>query len=120
MKILICEDEEILLTALELRLRKQGFEIKIGKRGALAKEVIQEALPDLIVLSLDSLQHPVDEWLSGAVTEQKKGIPLILIGNTEDGEELLRLLKKGAKDFMIKPFKPAELVLRIRKVLAAE
>ncbi len=117
MRILICEDEEILLTALELRLRKQGFEVHIVNNDASIATSIGNSKPNLIVLSLDTNHSSINDWLSEAQNGQ---IPIIIIGEADEGELLLGLLKKGVSDFMIKPFKPAELVLRIRKVLDAQ
>ncbi|MCB0589644.1 MAG: response regulator, partial [Phaeodactylibacter sp.] len=52
-KILICEDEEILLTALKFRLQKQGYELFLAADGKEARELIEKEKPDLIVTDID-------------------------------------------------------------------
>jgi two-component system alkaline phosphatase synthesis response regulator PhoP len=52
MKILICEDEEIMLTALEFRLRKQGFTVIKAEDGRQAIEKLKSEKPDLVVADI--------------------------------------------------------------------
>ncbi|GJM31144.1 MAG: hypothetical protein DHS20C18_01450 [Saprospiraceae bacterium] len=117
MKVLICEDEEVLMTALELRLRKGGFEVEIIAAENSIAEYILRVAPALVIISLGTLKESAADLLINVQKNQKHPVPFIVIGDTDQGEILLSLLKKGASDFMIKPFKTAELVLRIRKVL---
>ena len=52
MKVLICEDEEIMLTALEFRLKKQGYQVLKAKDGREALEVIKSETPDMIIADI--------------------------------------------------------------------
>ena len=116
MKILICEDEEIMLTALEFRLRKQGFEVLLAKDGREAKEMIQSAIPDLVVLDV-MMPHVTGLELIQYVREElNSALPLIVISALEHDDTVLEAFRLGATDFITKPFKPNELILRIKRI----
>ena len=119
MKVLICEDEEILLTAIEFRLRKQGYELELAKDGMAALEQIRQELPDLLVADIKMPKLSGLELIKYVRSELKSSIPIIIISSLDQDEIILEAFRLGANDFIAKPFKPAELVLRIRKILAA-
>ncbi len=116
MKILICEDEEIMLTALEFRLRKQGFEVYKAKDGKVAKEQIIATSPDLIIADIVMPHVTGLELIQFVKDELKKDIPIIVISALEFDDVVLNAFKLGAADFITKPFKPTELILRIRRI----
>ena len=116
MKILICENEEILLTALEFRLRKNGYELVWANDGEEALEKAKSEGPELIISSLALPK------LSGLdlVREIRSGdskTPIMVIGELEERETIIEALKCGVNDFLTKPFKPVELVLRVQHIL---
>ena len=117
MKILICEDEEVLLTALEYRLRKHGFEVERAKNGEEALDILSNGGADLVVADLMMPKVNGDEVTRYIRAEMKSDLPVILITALEDDELVLNSLKLGANDFIIKPFKPFELILRIKRLL---
>ncbi len=116
MKILICEDEEIMLTALEFRLQRQGFEVLKAENGKEALEIIKAEQPDLIVADI------MMPFVSGLVLinfvrkDLASPLPIIVISALEHEETVLEAFKLGASDFITKPFKPNELILRIKKI----
>lgn len=116
MKILVCEDEEILLTSLEFRLKKQGFEIVLAKDGKEAIEKIKTESPDLIVADI-MMPHVTGLELTSYVRKKlKSDMPIIMISAMGNDETVLEAFRLGATDFISKPFKPSELVLRIKMV----
>ena len=116
MKILVCEDEEILLTSLEFRLKKQGFEIVLAKDGKEALEKIQTESPDLIVADIMMPNVTGLELISYVRKKLKSDMPIIMISAMGNDETVLEAFRLGATDFISKPFKPSELVLRIKMV----
>ena len=116
MKILVCEDEEIMLTALEFRLRKQGFDVVLAEDGKIALEKIKEEKPDLVVA--DILMPFVNglELIEFIRKDMQNTLPIIIISALEHEETVLKAFRLGATDFITKPFKPNELVLRIKKI----
>ncbi len=116
MKILICEDEEILLVALEFRLRKQGFDIVKAENGKIALELIENENPDLIVADL-MMPHVTGMQLIEYVRNEKNDpTPIIIISAIEEENTILEAIQKGANDFIGKPFRPNELIVRIKKI----
>lgn len=116
MKILVCEDEEILLTSLEFRLRKQGFEVILAADGKEALEKIKTESPDLVVADI-MMPHVTGLELTSCVRKKMKSdLPIIIISALGNDEMVLKAFALGANDFISKPFKPSELVLRIKMV----
>lgn len=116
MKILICEDEEIMLTALEFRLRKKSFEVILAKDGQEAKQMIKEEMPDLVVLDVMMPRVSGLELIKYVRQSLKSEVPLIVISALEHDDTVLEAFRLGATDFITKPFKPNELILRIRRI----
>ena len=116
MKILICEDEEIMLTALEFRLRKQGFEVLLAENGKIALEKIKEEQPDLVVADIMMPYVSGLELIEFIRKDMRNTLPIIIISALEHEETVLKAFRLGATDFITKPFKPNELVLRIKKI----
>ena len=116
MKILICEDEEIMLTALEFRLRKQGFEVLLAENGKIALEKIKEEQPDLVVADIMMPFVSGLELIEFIRKDMRNTLPIIIISAIEHEETVLKAFRLGATDFITKPFKPNELVLRIKKI----
>ena len=115
-KILICEDEEILLTALKFRLQKQGYELFLAADGKEARELIEKEKPDLIVTDIDVPKISGMELISLVRNDMEMNVPIIIIAPLENENLILEAMQKGADDFVTKPFKPVELVLRIRRI----
>ena len=116
MKILICEDEEILLTALEFRLSKQGFQTLLAKDGKQALQIIQDESPDLVVADVMMPYVTGLELIDLVRQDYQNPVPVIIISALENDDVVLEAFRLGATDFITKPFKPTELILRIRKI----
>ena len=116
MKILICEDEEIMLTALEFRLRKQGFSVTLAKDGQEALTKVKEENPDLVVLDVMMPHVSGLELIEYVRQDLKSPLPLIVISALEHDDIVREAFRRGATDFITKPFKPNELILRIRRI----
>jgi DNA-binding response OmpR family regulator len=118
MKILICEDEEIMLTALEFRLRKQGFVVSKAEDGKEAIEQIKLEKPDIIIADI-MMPHVSGLELVQFVREDLEDptTPIIIISALEYDDIVLEAFRLGANDFIAKPFKPNELILRIKRIV---
>ncbi|NRA50831.1 MAG: response regulator [Phaeodactylibacter sp.] len=113
-KILICENEEILLTALKFRLQKQGYELFLTADGAEAEVILKREKPDMLITDINVPQKNGLELINFIREDLEWDIPIVLIAPMEEGEAILKAKSAGATDFVTKPFKPVELVLRIR------
>lgn len=116
MKILICENEEILLTALEFRLRKNGYELSWAKNGEEGLQKFTEEKPNLLITSLDLPKIAGIDLVKQIRSENKK-TPIVVIGELEQQDVIMEALQSGVTDFLTKPFKPVELVLRVQHIL---
>jgi len=116
MKILVCEDEEMLLTSLEFRLRKQGFEVIRATDGQEAKDKVQSEMPDLVIADIMMPHVSGLELTTFIRNEMKSTMPIIMISALGNDDTVLEAFQLGANDFISKPFKPIELVLRIKKI----
>lgn len=116
MKVLICEDEEIMLTALAFRLRKQGLEVLVAEDGKQALQIIKTHSPDLIVADIMMPFVTGLELINFVRQDMKSSLPIIVISALENDEVVLEAFRLGATDFVTKPFKPNELILRIKRI----
>ncbi len=113
-KILIVEDDISIIRTLEAYLSSEGFETfsVSGEREALS--VIENEIIDLLLLDIS-----LAEGNGFAVCEAAKGhgLPVIFLTASGDENSVVRGLDMGADDYIAKPFRPRELVSRIRSVL---
>ncbi len=116
MKILICENEEILLTALEFRLQKNGFDIIWADNGEQGFQKASQEEPDLIITSLNLPELTGIDMIK-KIKESKNDVPIIAVGELEQSETIEEALQMGISDFLTKPFKPVELVIRVKHLL---
>lgn len=118
-KILIVEDEEILLTALSEELKQEGFQVVGAKDGIEGVEKAQSDKPDLILLDL--VMPRLDGI--GALKQMKgnpeiKDIPVVILTNLSDYDKISDALSLGAMDYLVKAnYRLEELVNKIKTVL---
>jgi two-component system phosphate regulon response regulator PhoB len=118
LNLLVVEDDEDILNLLAYNLRAAGYGVVSCKDGYEALAEARSQTPDLVILDLmlpglDGFEV-CRELKRGAETRH---IPVIML--TARGEEIDRIvgLELGADDYVVKPFSPRELILRIRAVL---
>ena len=105
-----------MLTALEFRLRKQGFTSELAEDGKQAIEMLQKEIPDLIVADIMMPYVTGLQLISHVRNELKSNVPIIIISALDDDDTVLEAFRLGANDFIAKPFKPNELILRIKRI----
>lgn len=113
-KILIVEDDITIIRTLEAYLLSGGFEtVSVsGQRQALS--ALEKEIVDLLLLDIS-----LAEGSGFAVCEaaKERGLPVIFLTASGDENSVVRGLDMGADDYIAKPFRPRELVSRIRSVL---
>ncbi|OGE88045.1 MAG: hypothetical protein A3J07_01810 [Candidatus Doudnabacteria bacterium RIFCSPLOWO2_02_FULL_49_13] len=118
-RILVVEDEEILLTALSEELKQEGFEVVGAKDGVEGVEKAASEKPDLILLDL--VMPRLDGI--GALKQIKdspasKDIPVVILTNLSDYDKVSDALSLGAMDYLVKAnYRLEELVSKIKTVL---
>lgn len=117
-KLLIVEDDTDILLLLKYNLEVAGFEVVTAKDGYTALSLARQHQPDLILLDLMIPDLDGFEVCKDLKRSTKTSmIPVIIL--TARGEEVDRIvgLELGADDYVVKPFSPREIILRVRAVL---
>lgn len=115
MRILIAEDDELILKTIEYKLQKEGYEVIVTRNGKDAIETINNTEVDLIITDIMMPFASGTEILS-AIKALGKKIPVIMLSSLGQEEVVLDAFDLGASDFMVKPFSPNELILRIKRL----
>lgn len=117
MKILVCEDDEMVLKMVEFKLRKDGYEVQLASDGKAALDQIRTFQPDLIITDI------MMPYLTGLeiVHQVRKSFnlstPIIIVSSIGLEKTVLEAFQLGADDFITKPFSPNELSVRVKKLL---
>ncbi len=116
-KILIVEDEEILLDLLQKRLKKEGYDVLLARNGEEGLKMIKEERPDLVLLDIIMPKMSGFQVMEEMNKEESlKEIPVIIISNSGQPVEIGRAQQLGAKDWLIKTeFDPKEVLEKVVK-----
>jgi len=116
-KILLVEDEEIMIDLLQKKLTKEGYEISVARDGEEGLKVMKGAKPDLVLLDIIMPKMGGFEVMEEMGKDKElKEIPVIVISNSGQPVELDRAQRLGAKDWLIKTeFDPQEVVDKVKK-----
>lgn len=114
--VLLVEDEENLHEALKLNLELEGYEVTSAMDGAAALKAVQNEYFDLIILDV---MLPEMDGIS--VTEtiriSNNEVPILILSAKNSSADRVLGLKKGADDYLTKPFNLEELLLRVHKLI---
>ena len=114
--ILLVEDEENLHEALKLNLELEGYEVTSAYDGAKALKAIQQEYFNLIIL--DVMLPGIDGIsIAETVRVQNNDVPILMLSAKNTSADRVLGLKKGADDYLTKPFNLEELLLRIQKLV---
>ncbi|HEY2661103.1 MAG TPA: phosphate regulon transcriptional regulator PhoB [Caulobacteraceae bacterium] len=116
--VLVVEDEDALSALLQYNLDKEGYRVTIASDGEEALVMIDEQMPDLVVL----------DWMLPKVSgvevcrrlrarPETRNLPIIMLTARGEETDRIRGLDTGADDYVVKPFSMSELAARIRAVL---
>ena len=116
--ILVVEDEDAIRGMLMMVLEQAGFMPIAAADAEDAQKILDDKLPDLILLDWMLPGISGAEWARRLKKEaQYQEVPIILLTARGEEEDKVRGLEIGADDYMTKPFSPKELIARIRAVL---
>lgn len=123
-KILLVDDNEIILKTLSLALKQHDFDIVTAMDGSVAVGAVRREKPDAIILdisfpesfgSVDWDGFRIMQWLKRV--EEAKNVPFIVITGGEAAKYRDRSLKEGAAAFFQKPINNDELVATLQKLV---
>jgi two-component system response regulator MtrA len=111
-RILVVDDDAPLAEMLTIVLRQEGFECRICPRGDQAFGEFHQYQPDLVLLDL---MMPGKDGIDVCKEiRAESGVPIVMLTAKGDTVDVVLGLESGADDYVVKPFKPKELVARIR------
>jgi two-component system alkaline phosphatase synthesis response regulator PhoP len=113
--ILVVDDEQRLVSVVKAYLEQEGFRVVTASNGREAIHVARQEKPDLIIL--DIMMPEMDGYEFLRVHRKERETPIIMLtAKVADNEKVIGL-ELGADDYVTKPFKPRELIARVRAVL---
>ena len=115
MKILVVDDETLLVKGIRFNLQQDGYEVITGSDGVEAVELANAEHPDLIVL--DVMMPRLDGLEACTKIREFSNVPIILLTAKADDMDKLLGFDRGADDYLTKPFNILELKARIRAML---
>ena len=111
-RVLVVDDDQALAEMLGIVLRGEGFEPYFCADGAEAVTAFRESRPDVVLLDL---MLPGRDGIDVCrAIRAESGVPIVMLTARSDTVDVVVGLESGADDYIIKPFKPKELVARIR------
>ena len=115
MKILVVDDEALLVKGIRFNLQSEGYEVITGSDGLEAVTLVREEKPDLVIL--DVMMPNMDGMTACGKIREFSDIPIILLTAKTDDMDKLMGFDHGADDYITKPFNILELKARIRALL---
>lgn len=117
--VLIADDDSLLIKLLEFKFERKGYQATCVEDGVAALEYARTVPPDVIVL--DGMMPGMDGF---EVLRQLKelpetrDIPVIMLTARKQEKDVVTGLSLGATDYLVKPFSPDELIIRVEKTIA--
>ena len=117
--ILLVEDDEFLAELYATKLNLEGFDVSLAVDGEKGLKMVKEKKPDLILLDIILPKMDGFELLKTLKNDKAlKDIPVILLTNLSQKDEVKKGLELGAQDYLIKAhFMPSEVVKKIKKTI---
>lgn len=111
-KVLVVDDDVALAEMLGIVLRGEGFEPTFCTDGAGAVQAFRDTRPDVVLLDL--MLPGMDGVDVCRAIRAESGTPIVMLTAKNDTVDVVLGLESGADDYIVKPFKPKELVARLR------
>jgi DNA-binding response OmpR family regulator len=114
-KILVIDDDPLLLTLIQQSLERDNYTIRTAENGHAGLEVMEKIKPDLIIL--DVMMPNLSGWELCDRIRKTSTVPIIMLTARGSHSDIVRGLQAGADDYLVKPFHQAELLARVSAVL---
>lgn len=114
-KILAIDDDPLVLRLIQHSMEKIGYEVITATDGLSGIELFHQKQPHLVILDL--MMPHVDGWEICRSLRHISKVPIIILSARGSQQDILKGLKMGADDYLVKPFYPEELQARVEAVL---
>lgn len=115
MNILVCDDQQEIVEAIEIYLKNEGYEIFKAYDGQEALEVLDRETIHLIIM--DVMMPKMDGIRATLKIRESRNIPVIMLSAKSEDTDKIMGLNIGADDYVTKPFNPLELIARVKSQL---
>ena len=113
--ILVCDDDKEIVSAIEIYLSKEGYNVLKAYNGEECIEILKQNTIHLVLLDI---MMPKKDGIETIVEIRKQNsIPVIMLSAKSEDEDKIKGLDLGADDYVTKPFNPQELIARVRSSL---
>lgn len=116
MRILLVEDDPVLVHGLKATLNASGYDVSAAPTGAYAERILLAKDFDLIILDL-GLPDMDGQTLLNNLRVRKNTIPILILTARDAVKDRIKGLKQGADDYMVKPFDLTELETRVHALI---
>jgi len=117
MKILVAEDEPLMLMAIETKLTTEGFEVVGTPDGREALKSLETFDADLIITDILMPYTSGLELIGIVRSNSTRKIPILVLSGFGQEATVMEAFQLGADDFITKPFNPTELAVRVKRLL---
>jgi len=114
-KILVVDDDPMLLQLIQSTLKQDNYEVIVASNGADGLRHLSEVKPHLVIL--DIMMPSMDGWEICSRVRKISTIPIIMLTALGSQDDIVRGLRAGADDYLVKPFQRDELLARVSAVL---
>lgn len=115
MKILVVDDENLLVKGIRFNLQNEGYEVVTGSNGQEAVDLAKD--PEVNLIILDVMMPVMDGLEACAKIREFSDVPIIMLTAKTDDMDKLMGFEHGADDYLTKPFNVLELKARVRALL---
>jgi two-component system, OmpR family, response regulator VicR len=117
MKILVCEDDFMIIKAIEHKLKSEGYEVDVATDGNEAVEKLSQTNYNLIMTDLLMPFVGGLELINKIRNELHSKIPIIVLSTLNNEDSIIEAFNLGADDYITKPFSPNEVSIRVKRLL---
>jgi two-component system KDP operon response regulator KdpE len=114
-RILAIDDDYLLLQLIQRSLESAGYEVTIALNGESGLQQLRKSPPHLVIL--DVMMPQMDGWEICRRIRDLSTVPVIMLTALGSHQDIVKGLKMGADDYLVKPFHPEELQARVEAVL---
>ena len=114
--VVVVEDDANIAGLVELYLRDAGFRVSIADRGERALDLIRARPPSLVVLDV-ALAGDLDGYDVCRQLRAASEVPIVMLTARDGEDDRIAGFEAGADDYVVKPFSPRELVVRVQAIL---
>jgi DNA-binding response OmpR family regulator len=116
MKVMICESEEVLLMAIEFRLQKQGYEVTICRKDMDLAETLIAEKPNVVLFDYNASEEGEGLKPIKTIQQMHPAAGILMLSDPDEENRITEAFGMGINDFISKPFKPAELLIRVQRI----